>query len=243
MAGRGRRREQRVVGADGDCCRGVLGRGVRPFAGRGDRVKAEWPPEPALAADVPDDRRFRRSSRCRGCAPSRLNSGPRAEPEWPLKRSRRLAVGMSQTLTLPSSEVVASTLPSGLNASASTRPGARRSIGRCVPVRRSRSTTLPSSFPKAARPPDGETAAAPEIGNVRTGLRRARVEQERPRLAARDEERTPVVGEADEAAAGDHLRPPKLAAVGDPARDDHLVGRAAGAGDGLARERTCGRRA
>ena len=153
-----------------------------------------------------------------------------------MKRSRRLAVGTSQTLTLPSSEVVASTWPSGLNASASTRPDARRSIGRSAPVRRSRSTTLPSSFPKAARSPEGETAAAPEIGNVRTGFEGARVEQERARLAARDEERTPVVGEADEAAAGDHLRPPKLAAVGDPARDDHLVGRAAGAGDGLARE-------
>ena len=85
--------------------------------------------------------------------------------------------------------------------------------------------TLPSSWPNAAVSPTGESAAAPEIGNVRTGCERARVEQERPRLAARDEQGAPVAGEADEPAAADPLRPPKLVAVDRAARDDHLVGR------------------
>ena len=78
--------------------------------------EGEVPPEPAVAADVPGDRRPVVTHRVER-PPSGLKTGCWTAPEWPRSVSRRVADSASQSATVPSRLVETTVPPSGLKSS------------------------------------------------------------------------------------------------------------------------------
>ena len=160
---------------------------------RRDRREPERPPEPALAAHVPDDRRSRRST------PSRALRRPaRRRTARPPPRARRSARAASATrrprsATLPSSDAVASDRPSALKASRRTLPShvvapAARPVAE---VDEHDAAVVPSERGRVVLA--GESASGARTAEGADAAERVRVEQDTTPLAARDEQ-VPAVG-------------------------------------------------